>query len=123
MEPRIRVMIVDDRRFSRDGLQALLATTPEVEVIGEAVNGSEAVRLAEQFRPDVVLMDIRMPKMNGIEATRHIKSGRPETRVILLTMYADHRTEAMDAGADVFLLKGCPAEQLLSSILGDNTKQ
>jgi DNA-binding NarL/FixJ family response regulator len=116
-------MIVDDRRFSRDGLQALLATTPEVEVIGEAVNGSEAVRLAEQFRPDVVLMDIRMPKMNGIEATRHIKSGRPETRVILLTMYADHRTEAMDAGADVFLLKGCPAEQLLSSILGDNTKQ
>ncbi len=112
-----RVMIVDDRRRSREGLQALLATTPEVKVVCEAMDGNEAVRLADEFQPDVVLMDVKMPGKDGLEATREIKRAHPQMKIILLTMYINHRQEALAAGADAFLIKGCPAEQLLGSIL------
>lgn len=118
MEKRVRVMIADDRRFSREGLQALLATAPEVEVVGEAVNGSEAVRMVEHMRPDVVLMDVKMPVMDGLEATREIKRRQPNTKVVMLTMYITHQGDALAAGADDFLVKGCPVEKLLGSILG-----
>lgn len=111
-------MIADDRRFSREGLQALLATTPEVEVVGEAIDGSEAVHLAESIRPDVVLMDVKMPVMDGLEATRQIKHQHPEMKVVMLTMYVTHQGDALAAGADDFLVKGCPADRLIASILG-----
>jgi DNA-binding NarL/FixJ family response regulator len=99
-------------------LRALLATWPEVEVVGEASDGQEAVRLVEECRPNVVLMDARMPGMDGLEATRLIKDGRPEVKVVVLTMYATYRADALAAGADAFLLKGCPAEELLEAIFG-----
>jgi len=102
MEQRIQVLIVDDRSCSRDGLKALLSTVrhcsaepstkshseawPEVEVVGEAANGREAVRLVEECRPNVVLMDVRMPVMDGLEATRLIKERWPEVKVIVLTI-------------------------------------
>jgi YesN/AraC family two-component response regulator len=113
----IRVLIVDDRSRSRDGLRALLEMWLRVEVVGEAVDGHEAVRLVEECQPDVVLMDARMPVMDGLEATRHIKDQWPEVKVIVLTMYARYQAEALAAGADAFLVKGCPDEELLEAIL------
>ena len=117
MQHSMRVLIADDRPRSRDGLRALLATWPEVEVVGEAADGQEAVRLVEECRADVVLMDVRMPAMDGLEATRLIKDRWPEVKVVVLTMYATYRADALAAGADAFLVKGCPAEELLEAIL------
>jgi DNA-binding NarL/FixJ family response regulator len=116
-EHRIRLLIADDAPRSRHGLRALLATWPEVEVIGEAADGREAMRLLGEYQPDVVLMDARMPVMDGLEATRLIKSKWPEIRVVVLTMYPAFRTQALAAGADAFLVKGCPPEELLEAIL------
>jgi DNA-binding NarL/FixJ family response regulator len=117
MDQRIRVLIADDRLSSRDGLKALLATKLEIDIVGEATDGQQAVQLVEQCRPDVVLMDIRMPIINGLEATRIIKDRWPEVKVILLTMYPSYQAEAFAAGADAFLVKGCPTEDLLEAIL------
>ena len=117
MEQRIRVLIADDRLSSHDGLKALLATKLEIDIVGEATDGQQAVQLVEQHRPDVVLMDIRMPVMDGLEATRIIKDRWPEVKVVILTMYPSHQAEALAAGADAFLVKGCPAEDLLETIL------
>ena len=116
MLQRRRVLIVDDQRPTRQGLRALLAFMPDVEWVGEAANGHEAVNLVTELRPDVVLMDVRMPVMDGLEATRRIKSQRPEVRVIILTMYAEYQAEALAAGADVFLVKGGPSEALRDAI-------
>jgi len=112
-----RVLIADDRSRSRQGLRALLTTYPGIEVIGEAGNGQEALRLVEERRPDTVLMDAKMPTMDGLTATQLIKRRWPETRIIMLTMYGAHRAEALGSGADAFLVKGCPAEELLKAIL------
>ena len=117
MEQRIQVLIADDRPRSRDGLKALLATWPEIEIVGEAADGREAVQLVEECRPDVVLMDARMPVVDGLEATRLIKDRWPEVKVIVLTMYRSYQADALAAGADAFLVKGCPAEELLEAIL------
>jgi len=115
---RVRVLIADDQQPTRQGLRALLALLPHpVEVIGEAANGQDAVRLAIASRPDVVLMDVRMPVMDGLEATRRIKSQWPEVKIIALTMHARYRNQALAAGADVFLLKGCTAEELQAAIV------
>ena len=115
-QPR-RVLIADDRPRSRDGLKVLLATWPEVEVVGEAANGQEAVRLVDKYHPDVVLVDAIMPMMDGLEATRVIKEKWPEVKVIVLTIHASCRLDALAAGADAFLIKGCPAADLLRVIL------
>jgi YesN/AraC family two-component response regulator len=117
MMQHIRVFIVDDRLESRDGLKALLVTRSEIDIVGEAADGRKAVELIEECRPDVVLMDIRMPVINGLEATRIIKNRWSEVKVILLTMYPSYQTEALAAGADAFLVKGCSAEDLLEAIL------
>lgn len=116
MEQHIRVLIADDRPRSRGGLRALLGNWPTVEVVCEATDGREAVRLVEDHRPDVVLMDVRMPVLDGLEATRLIKNRWSEVRVVILTMYAMHWADAMAAGADGFLVKGCPTEDLLSAL-------
>lgn len=118
MEQKIRVLIADDRRRSRDGLRALVTTRPNVEVIGEAGDGREALRLAEASQPDVVLMDVRMPGMDGLAATRLIKERWPRVRVVVMTMYPAHHREALSAGADAFLVKGCSADELLAAIVG-----
>jgi DNA-binding NarL/FixJ family response regulator len=89
-----------------------------VEVVGEADNGRQAVQLVEQCQPDVVLMDALMPGMDGLEATRLIKDKWPEVKVVVLTMYARYRSQALAAGADAFLVKGCPDEELLEAIVG-----
>lgn len=117
MKQPIRILIVDDHQRSRSGLRALLATSQEVEVVGEATNGQEAIRLVEAYQPDVVLMDVQMPVMDGLEASRQIKRRWPTVKVILLTVYNAHRAKALATGADIFLAKGCPMETLWAAIL------
>ena len=113
----MRVLIADDRSRSRQGLKALLSTQPGIEVVAEAGDGREAVRLVDERRPDAVLIDAKMPTMDGLAATRVIKEHWPQTKVIVLTMYDVYRTEALDSGANAFLVKGCSAEELLATIL------
>ena len=112
-----RVLIADDRPRSRSGLKALLALRSEIQVVGEAANGQEAVRLVEELQPDVVLMDVKMPVMDGLEATRIIKERWPGVKVIVLTIHAGYRADALTAGADAFLVKGGPAKDLVKAIL------
>lgn len=113
----IQTLIVDDSPHSRAGLRALLTTSAEVAVIGEACNGGEAVEQVEQCHPDVVLMDVRMPGMDGLAATRQIKKKWPQIRVVLLSMYDTYRQEANIAGAEAFLIKGCSLDELLRALL------
>jgi DNA-binding NarL/FixJ family response regulator len=116
MSRQIRLLIADDHSQSRKGLRALLTTCPTVGVIMEAQNGREAVTLVEECQPDVVLMDIQMPVWDGFEATRYIKAHFPEVKVIALTIHEAWQPAAMSAGADTFLLKGCPSEDLFAAI-------
>jgi YesN/AraC family two-component response regulator len=116
MSRQVRVLITDDSRPARQGLKALLALSPQVEVVGEARDGQESVRLVAERRPDVVLMDVQMPVMDGLEATWRIKSQWPGVKVIVLTTYATYRKAALAAGADAFLLKGCPVEALQDAV-------
>lgn len=119
MKQRIRILIADDRPSSRNGLRALLGVQPEIEIAGEAADGNEAVRLAEELQPDVVLMDVSMPVLDGLKATRLVKNCWPQIRVIVLTMYALPQADVAAAGADSFLVKGCPTERLLRAIIGE----
>lgn len=118
MGQRIRMLIADDHPHSRKGLRALMSTCPAVEVIGEAQDGREAVHFVEECQPDLVLMDIQMPIWDGLQATRVIKAHWPEVRVIILTIRTAGRAAAIAAGADGFLLKGCPSEALFAEIQG-----
>ncbi|MFC1879574.1 response regulator transcription factor [Chloroflexota bacterium] len=111
------VLIVDDRFASRKGMKALLATEAEIKIAGEAVDGRQAVRLVGEVKPAVVLMDARMPGMDGLEATRIIKDRWPQVKVIVLSMYPGYQADALAAGADAFLVKGCPVDKLLEAIL------
>lgn len=113
-----RVLIVDDQRVVREGLALLLRLLPGVEVVGSASDGEDAVAQAEQLDPDVVLMDLRMPRCDGVEATRRLRASRPAVRVIVLTTYADDRSvvEALRAGARGFLTKDAGAEEIRRAI-------
>ena len=116
----IGVLVVDDQTLVRAGFRVLIESSPDLQVLGEAANGEEAVRLAAATRPDVVLMDIRMPVMDGLEATRRILavSEASGTRVLMLTTFEldEYVYSALRAGASGFLLKDTPPEQLLEAI-------
>jgi len=113
----IRVVIADDQRVVRDGLTMLVGLIDDFEVVGAASDGAEAVDLARDTRPDVVLMDLRMPEMDGTEATHHIRSSLPETQVLVLTTYADDESSpALQAGASGYLTKDASAEEIESAI-------
>jgi len=116
MSERRRILVADDQRPTRQGLHALLDLLPGVEWVGEATNGREAVTLAAERRADVVLMDVQMPVMDGLEATRHIKGETPAVRVIVLTLHGEYREAALAAGADAFLVKGEAPECLWNAI-------
>ena len=118
MTARTRVLICDDHELLRDGLKAILRGEPEIEVVDEARNGREGVDKALLARPDVVLMDMEMPDLNGLEATRRIRQADPGIQVLILTMYAEEELVArcMDAGAAGYVLKDVPASQLVYAI-------
>ena len=115
----IRVLVVDDHDLARHGLMAILSGTPELEIVGEARTGREAIESARRLLPDVVLMDVRMPDMHGLEATRRIKEERPRTAVIIVTNHDDpaYLRTAVDAGAAGYLLKDVSRQQLVSAVL------
>ena len=119
MDP-IRVLLVDDQEIVRQGLATILRYAPGIEVAGQAGDGLEAVALAQTLRPDVILMDLKMPRLGGIPATRRIRTALPETRVIILTTYdADDLVfEGIKAGAQGYLLKDAAGETLAEAIRG-----
>ena len=115
---KIRVLLTDDHMLFRQGIRTLLTAEPDMEVAGEAANAADAVNLARQTRPDVVLMDIGMAGMSSFEATRQIRKDRPDTRVVFLSMYddEDYLAECVDIGASGYILKESPVEQLVTAI-------
>jgi DNA-binding NarL/FixJ family response regulator len=126
MNQVIRMLIADDQLRARHSLEALLtalrwstsgSTEHPIEVVGEADNGPLAVEQVQALHPDVVVMDLHLPNLGGFAAIRVIKSRWPAVRVIVLTMYTADRSAALLAGADVFLLKGCPTSELLEAVI------
>jgi len=115
---KIRILLVDDHTLFRQGIRTLLSGEPDLEVVGEVGNAGDAVTLAEQLRPDVVLMDIGMAGMSSFEATRQIRKQRPETHVVFLSMYddEDYLAESVEIGASGYVLKESPAEQLVNAV-------
>jgi two-component system response regulator NreC len=115
---KIRILLADDHTLFRQGVKTLLAAESDIEIVGEAANGTEALERAGQFRPDVVLMDISMPGSSSFETTRQIRRNRPETKVLFLTMYddEDYLVEGMEVGASGYVLKDSPAPQLVAAI-------
>ena len=115
MERTIRVLIADDHAVVREGLRAVLGSESDMEVVGEAATGKEVVEQAAELRPDVILMDIQMPGINGIEATRRILEANPDVGVVVLTMFEDDDSvfSAMRAGARGYVLKGAPPSEIL----------
>ena len=114
----IRVLVADDHRLFRDGLRALLNSVPDLEVVGEAGDGEEVVAKAAAVQPDVILMDLQLPGLNGVEATRRILRSQPSVNVLVLTMFEDTDTvlAAMRAGARGYILKDTDEEALLRSV-------
>jgi two-component system response regulator NreC len=118
MDNRFRVLIVDDHIIVRSGLRLLLETEPDIDVVGEASEGSEALHLVEKHLPNVVLMDIAMPGMDGLEATRRIKSRWPQVQVLVLTMHRsdEYFFEMLKAGASGYVLKGAETSDLIQAV-------
>ena len=114
----IRILIADDQQLVRTGFRAILSAEPDFEVVGEAGDGREAIDAAARLSPDVVLMDIRMPQLDGLAATRRLAAGALKTRVVILTTFDldEYVYEALRAGASGFLLKDAPADQLVTAI-------
>lgn len=114
----VRVLVVDDHQLFRDGLRALIDSVPDCELVGEATTGEDAVRLALELQPDVILMDVKMPDMDGIWATRQIVGTSPHIGILVLTMLEDDNSvfTAMQAGAQGYLLKGAGHDEMLRAI-------
>ncbi|MBV9791914.1 MAG: response regulator transcription factor [Chloroflexi bacterium] len=114
----IRILIAEDQRIVREGLVALLEDEPEIALVGEATNGQQAIELFAELRPDVVLMDLQMPVLDGAEATRQIRVSFPDARILVLTTYATDEFifKALRAGAQGYLLKDASADELLGAI-------
>ena len=114
----IRLVIADDQRLMREGLAMIFEFEEDFHVLGSAANGEEAVQLVQQHRPDVVLMDIRMPVMDGIEGTRRILSIAPDTKILMLTTFNDKELilSALESGAKGYLLKDMPSETIIQAI-------
>jgi NarL family two-component system response regulator LiaR len=114
----MRIIITDDHALVRDGLRSMLEDEPGLEVVGEAANGREALELCRSLEPDLVLMDVRMPEMDGLEATRAIKQELPSTSVLMVTMHEnpDYLLEALSAGAAGYVLKGASGDRLVNAI-------
>jgi DNA-binding NarL/FixJ family response regulator len=115
VERTIRILVADDHAVYREGLRAVLGPEPDMEVVGEAGTGKEVVERAAEIRPDAILMDIQMPQINGIEATRRILEANPHVGVVVLTMFDDDDSvfSAMRAGARGYVLKGAPPSEIL----------
>ena len=113
----IRIIVVDNRASNRRGLRALFAFEPRIVIIGEAADGEEAIRLIGKDQPDLVLMDIHIPVMDGLTATKKIKSTWPDVRVVLYSVYPGYEEDANLAGADHFMIKGSPGATLSETIL------
>ncbi|MDP9479006.1 MAG: response regulator transcription factor [Actinomycetota bacterium] len=118
MDRTISVLVADDHAVFREGLRAVLGSEPDMEVVGEAATGKEVVERAAEVRPDVILMDIQMPRINGIEATRRILSANPRVGVVVLTMFEDDDSvfSAMRAGARGYVLKGADPSEILKVV-------
>jgi DNA-binding NarL/FixJ family response regulator len=116
----VRVLICDDQTVVREGLNAILSTDDEIEVVGLAANGEEALALADELRPDVVLMDLKMPVMNGVQATRRLRGRQLPVRVLILTTYAEDAWvfDAIQAGAAGYLLKDIRRDDLVAAVKG-----
>jgi DNA-binding NarL/FixJ family response regulator len=112
----IRILIVDDNEVVREGLETLLQPHKDIEVIGKAVDGLDAIAKAEQLIPDIILMDAHMPRADGAEATRQIKGKLPDIKIIFLTVYGDYVGDALSAGASWYLTKDCRRQDLLEAI-------
>lgn len=122
----IGVLVVDDHKIIRDGLRSLIEKEPTLELVGEADNGRMAVRMANELKPSVIIMDVSMKDLNGVEATRQVKSTHPDVKVIGLSMHADKRyvSRMLGAGASGYLLKDCAFTELIEAInavLADKT--
>lgn len=118
MPERIRVLIADDHTIFRSGLNMLLSSQPDIEVVGEATDGLESIRAAARLRPDVILMDIGMPNLNGIEATRQIRQQVPGAEVLVLTMHRsdEYFFQMLEAGASGYILKGAETQDLINAV-------
>ncbi len=115
---RTRVLLADDHALVRSGLQALLSAMPDIEVVGVAGDGREALAAAERLQPDIVLMDISMPGLNGIDATRQVAARAPRARVVVLSVHANEEyvAQALDAGASGYVLKGSETHELAEAV-------
>ena len=123
MNNKIRILIVDDSLSFRMGMRALLEIQPDMQEVGFAPSGNKALELVKELQPDLVLLDAQMPDLTGIEVTQKIKSQWPKVKVLLLTMFSDYRSKAIEAGADAFVTKGIPPEHMLSLIRGIAQKE
>ena len=114
----IRVLLVEDQQLIRSGLSTMIGLQPDMEIVGEADNGRSAVELAQKLSPDIVLMDIAMPELNGIDATQQVAALDPHPKIIVLSLYSDQRhvTDALKAGASGYVVKDSPLEELVLAI-------
>lgn len=111
-----RIMIVDDNKRARCALKALMSQQAGIDITTQASNGQEAIQKISEQMPDIVLMDMCMPVMDGLEATRAIKVKWPQIKVVILTMYSEHQAEVLAAGANAFLMKGCSMEEITALV-------